>query len=104
MDDISTPPTVNLEANIKRRVNSKLNRSAVYGVCRMYSKGVELIQLADLLLGAVAYDFKLKNKLIPGPGLAKRAVLKHLKELSGIHDFTSDQATKKMNVWTFKSK
>lgn len=104
MDDMNTPTSVKLEANIKRKVNTKFNRNAVYGVCRVYSKGVELIQLADLLLGAVAYDFKIKYKALNDPGKAKSSVLNHVKRLSGIKDFTVDPATRKMNVWTFKAK
>jgi hypothetical protein len=102
MDDLSTPADFLFEKSVKKKVNTSLGRNAALGVCRLYSKGVELIQLTDLLLGAVCYDYKLKNGLITGPGLAKKSVLEHLKSKSGIEDFTVDVRTSDFDVWKFK--
>jgi len=103
-DDVSTPADLEFEKNVRDRINKRFGRLAVHGVCRVYSKGVELIQLADLLLGSVIYDFKLKDKLIPKPSKAKRKVLNHLKKVSGVPDFAKDVRNDKFNIWIFKPK
>jgi len=101
MDDLSTPSD-KFEQNIKRKINAQLKRNAAYGVIRVYSKGSELVQLADILLGAVCYDFKRKANLIPGPGLAKSSVLEHLLTKVGIDTFANDYKSTNFGVWTFK--
>lgn len=101
MDDLSTPSD-KFEQNIKRKINSQSKRNAAYGVIRTYSKGTELIQMADLLLGAVCYDFKRSAGLIPGPGLAKSSVLEHLLQKVNVPTFTSDINSASFRVWTFK--
>ena len=103
-DDMSVPSTVRFEQNVTQRVNQKLNRRAVHGVCRVYSKGVELIQLTDLLLGAVAYDLKISNQLISSPSKGKREVLKFTKKHAGVPTLTNDMRTKQLDVWNFKNK
>lgn len=102
MDDMNTPNGFAFEKKIKSRINKKLGRNAAYGACRLYSKGVELIQLTDLFLGAICYDYKIKNGLITGPGLAKKSVLEHIKQKSGIKDFTVDVRTSNLDIWKFK--
>ena len=76
MDDLSIPKNMPFESNIKRKINqnSKFTNKPALGVIRAYSKGVEIIQLTDLILGAVSYEFKLNAGLIPGPGAAKKDV------------------------------
>ena len=43
-----------------------MKRLAIGGVHRIDSKGVNLIQIVDLFLGAVVYEYKMKNKLVTG--------------------------------------
>lgn len=102
MDDLSTPRDFVFESKLKQKINRKLERNAAYGVCRFYSKGVELIQLTDIMLGAVSYDYKIKNGLITGPGVAKRSVLDHFKSRSGLSDLTNDVNSTLLNLWKFK--
>jgi hypothetical protein len=104
MDDMSTPLSVKFEKNIKGRVNRSQSRQAVLGATRVYSKGVELIQLADLLLGGVVYDLKIENNRIKSPGEHKRDTLKLLKKRSGVKTFTCDVSTNQLNIWHFKTK
>jgi len=103
-DDVSVPKNVRFEANVKRRINKQFNRLAIHTVCRLYSKGAELIQLTDLLLGAVAYQLKINNKLIPNPSKAKMKVLKHLKRKLKRNDLSKDHTRGKFKVWIFKPK
>lgn len=103
-DDISVPVDLTFEKNVRDRINKKFGRLAVHGVCRVYSKGVELVQLADVLLGAIIYDFKLKEQLILKPSKAKKRVLSHLKHIAGVKDFSRDIRNGKFNVWVFKPK
>lgn len=103
-DDLSTPANLEFEKHVRDKINKKFGRLAVLGVCRVYSKGVELIQLTDVILGAIIYDFKLKNKLIPNPSKAKRKVLNHLKSITGIPEFSKGVRNEKFNVWVFKPK
>lgn len=103
-DDVDVPPDVKFETNVERRINNEFRRLAVHGVCRVHSKGVELVQLTDLLLGAVVYDFKLEAKLIKHPSNAKRAVLRHLKKKLGVKSLSRDFRTRRFNIWIFKPK
>lgn len=88
-DDMSVPAHVTFEQNLKRRVNEKKGRLAVTNVLRIDSKGCQLIQLADLLIGAVAYDFKLALGSLPAaPSAAKVEALRLIKDSVGATDFT----------------
>lgn len=104
MDDLSTPKETHFERNIKRRINrdSKFSHNPALGVIRAYSKGVEVIQLTDLILGAVSYEFKLQAGLISGPGVAKKEVLRHLTKKAGVKTLAADFKTNRLNVWVFK--
>lgn len=103
-DDLSTPANLEFEKHVRDRINKKFDRLAVHGVCRVYSKGVELIQLTDVILGAIIYDFKLKDNLIPNPSKAKRKVLNHLREVAGIQKFYKGIKNKRFNVRVFNPK
>lgn len=65
-DYVTTPRNVKFEIKVKHAVNNHFKRLALAGVCRVDSKGVNLIQIVDLILGAIAYDYKMKNKLVSG--------------------------------------
>lgn len=65
-DYISTPNNVHFEVSLKHTINRSLGRLAIMGVHRVESSGVNLIQLVDLLVGAVVYEYKIKNKIVTG--------------------------------------
>ncbi len=104
MDDLSTPKEMHFERNIKRKINSneKFEHNPALGVIRAYSKGVEIIQLTDLLLGAISYEFKLNAGLISGPGVPKKEVMAHLIKKAGVKTLAKDVNTGRVKVWVFK--
>jgi hypothetical protein len=57
-DNYSTPPNVFFEKDVKRDVNGRFDRLAVTNVCRLDSRSTDGLQLVDLLLGAVLFEFK----------------------------------------------
>lgn len=65
-DYITTPKIIKFEVDIKHRINEIMKRLAIGGVHRVDSKGVNLIQVVDLFLGSVVYEYKIKNKLVAG--------------------------------------
>ena len=83
-DHVTTPKDIRFEVNVKRRVNEKLNRLAIAGVCRFDSRSNDLLQLADLLVGAISYDLKLATKLIVNGDKYKKRFLTHFRNNLGI--------------------
>ena len=100
-DEYSTPPTVTFEENVRDHVNGTLRRDAVVGVCRMRSSGVDLLQLADILLGSIVYDHKLAQGL--GGYAAKVALLSYLKQKAGVRTFVGGYADSKLNVVEYRT-
>jgi hypothetical protein len=86
-DYVTTPKEIRFEVNVKRRINKRLNRLAVAGVCRFDSKSNDLLQLADLMVGAINYDLKLSTGVILRGDKYKRRFLDHFKTNLGIKDF-----------------
>jgi len=85
-DYVSTPKDIRFEVNVKRRINDKLGRLAVAGVCRFDSRANDLLQLADLIVGAINYDLKLSTGIILNGDRHKKQFLNYLKELLGMKD------------------
>lgn len=103
-DYVCTPPYIKFEVNVKRRVNEYFKRLAVHGVCRLDSRGTQLLQVTDLLLGVVVYDFKLGSGLIRKPFKPKHLFLKNLKATLNCSSLAKGFRTKKFNVWVFDGK
>lgn len=59
-DDVSTN-NINdkFEAMVRYRIKKVTNRNALFGICRLESHAVTEIQVCDVLLGAVAYGYKM---------------------------------------------
>ncbi|MCF7860426.1 DUF3800 domain-containing protein [Patescibacteria group bacterium] len=85
-DYITTPNTVKYEVNIKREMNNRNRRLTMAGVCRFDSKANDLLQLVDLLIGAVSYDVKLSAHIVSGDKY-KIALVKYLKANMGAVNF-----------------
>ena len=98
-DEYSTPPTVTFEENVRDHVNKRLNRKAVAGVCRMRSSGIDLLQLVDLLLGAIVYEYKAKGGVVgPGRYSPKVKLLEYIKEKAEVQSFVGGYRDGRTNV------
>ncbi len=103
-DEYSTPPGVRFEENVRDYVNRKAKHRVhgrpVAGVCRMRSSGVDVLQIADLLLGAAVYDFKRDQGLVKYR--AKLDLLEYIKERSGVHAFVGGHTDDRINVVQYR--
>jgi len=85
-DHITTPKDVKFEVNTKKKFNASKKRLALAGVCRFDSKTNDLLQLVDLLIGAITYDVKLSKKLVFGSKY-KIEITDFLKNKLGVKTF-----------------
>jgi hypothetical protein len=74
-DDYFTPEKLEIENTIKKFTNSHYQKFVVAGVCQINSKSSDLLQLTDLILGAIAYDLKRTEKIITVQNEYKRKFL-----------------------------
>jgi hypothetical protein len=103
-DEYSTPHTVTFEENVRALVESRLKRKAIVGICRMRSTGVDLFQLLDLLLGAVAYEYKRHVGVVPtSPRSPKARLLAHIQSRFTVNNFVGGARTKRLNVAEYGS-
>lgn len=61
-DDIVTPKEDDYEVFIKETINNYFKRLALFGICRIESRPVDLIQVADLIGGSIVCNLNLKSK------------------------------------------
>jgi len=98
-DEYSTPPAETFEENVRDYVNKKLNRPAVAGVCRMRSSGVDLLQLIDVLLGAVVYEYKAERGVVDlAKYKPKVKLLQHIKRRAGVKTFIGGYRGERLNI------
>lgn len=74
-DDYFTPEKLELENTIKKFTNGHYQKFVVAGVCQINSKSSDLLQLTDLILGAIVYDLKRTEKIITAHNEYKRKFL-----------------------------
>ncbi len=75
MDNYFAPDGTNLEITIKKFVNDHYQKFVIAGACQIDSKASDLLQLADLILGAIIYDLKKQEGLVPWQNVYKRKFL-----------------------------
>lgn len=90
-DDISTSKDDKFEKIIRDTVKKKHRRNALFGIARLESHAVSEIQMTDVLLGLVAYSFKIRLGVAKGSG-AKLRLLKHLQRKLGTSELSHQQS------------
>lgn len=103
-DDYPAPKKDEFEAKVRNYVNDHNKALSIHSIIRINSKGSNLIQLADLLMGTVNYEFKLKNSLIKHPSKAKISLLDYLKDKLNIDDLSTSVNSVKFNIMIFTPK
>ncbi len=101
-DYITAPKEVKFEVNVKRKINNFYKRLAVAGVCRFNSKSNDLLQVADLMIGAINYDLKLTTGIIRNGDKHKKRFLSYFKENLGIQEFASGFKNKSFHIFVDK--
>lgn len=101
-DYVTTPKEIRFEVDVKKHFNQANKRLALAGVCRFDSKSNDLLQLTDLLIGAVTYDIKLKKGLVPG-SKSKIELVEYLKSKLGTDTFVKGFKNHNFNVFVDKT-
>lgn len=99
-DYVTTPKKVKFEVDVKHNLNKLLDRLAIGGVHRVDSKGVNLIQIVDLFIGAVTYSYKLDAKLVGGDKNKKKILSKLLRQL-GTKSFVGGLSLRRFKVFEY---
>lgn len=101
-DHVTVPKNIRFEVDVKKEVNNSLKRLALAGVCRLDSRSNDLLQLVDLVIGAISYDLKIETKAIEGNDKHKLDLLKFLKQNLGVDKFMSGFLNRNFNVFVDK--
>ncbi|MEK7636793.1 MAG: hypothetical protein AAB402_00180 [Patescibacteria group bacterium] len=64
-DDYFTPDHVDLESAIKDIVNHHYHELKIASFTQLKSDSSDMLQVTDVLLGAILYDLKMKERLVP---------------------------------------
>jgi hypothetical protein len=97
-DEYSAGPGVRFEEQVADWVNDGLGRLAVTQVVRVGSHAVDGIQLADLLLGSVAYDCKFKAGLIKHRKNVKKLFVQAVRDRIGVTSLAAPYRDDRFNI------
>lgn len=102
-DHVTVPRKIRFEVDVKREINDSLKRMAVAGVCRIDSRSNNLLQLVDLLIGSISYDFKIETGAINKRGdKYKLELLELFKENLGTKSLISGFRNRNFNIFIDK--
>ena len=79
-DDLSTSKDNHFEKEIKARAKKLTRRNAITNIIRLESHAVTEIQVCDVILGTIAYAFKIEMGIVKKPNRAKLQLVKHLQK------------------------
>jgi hypothetical protein len=100
MDGVSTPENVSIGTAIKRRVNTRLGAGTVVTAFGLDSKANDLLQLADLVAGAVRHTRTNAGRPVTSAtGKLKAQVAKRVALAFEIDDL-ADQRSARVNILT----
>jgi len=97
-DYVTTPKDIRFEVEVKKKFNQYKKRLALAGVCRFDSKSNDLLQIVDLLIGAVTYDIKFSKKLVDGSKY-KLEIVDYLKGKLGTDSFLNGFRNHNFNIF-----
>lgn len=87
-DEYPCPESHRFDTALRHVLSNRLKRNPVAGIAIESSKGNDLLQIADLLLGGVMYDQKIRSaeqrRWLP----AKVELLEHIRQRAGVSDFS----------------
>src|SRR3989338_2818254 len=101
-DYVTTPKDIRFEVEVKKSFNQKKNRLALAGVCRFDSKSNDLLQLVDLLIGAITYDIKFSKKMVSG-AKHKIEIVDYLRNKLGTDNFVNGFKNHNFNIFVDKT-
>lgn len=102
-DHVTTPKDIKFEVNTKKNFNIMKRRLALAGVCRFDSKSNDLLQVVDLIIGAITYDLKLSLGVVSGSKY-KKELVGHIKRNLGADSFESGFRNRHFNVFVERGK
>lgn len=98
----TVPKDIRYEVNVKRRINQKAERLAIAGVCRFNSKSNDLLQIADLFIGAINYDLKISTGIVGKGDKYKKEFVKFIKDNLGVKEFNKGFRSRVFNIFVDK--
>jgi hypothetical protein len=100
-DNYSTPAAVTFEESLRERVNKRLGRLAVSHVVRLDSRSADALQVVDLLVSAVAFEFR---QSVGGAGRRspKAQLAKYVRDRFGVESFLTGCRTECVNVKIYR--
>lgn len=101
-DHVTVPKNIRFEVDVKKEVNSSLKRLALAGVCRIDSRSNDLLQLVDIIIGAISYDLKIATGAIMGGCVYKTDLVKYLKQNLGASEFMHGFRNRICNIFVDK--
>lgn len=97
-DDVNTKKSDDFEKQAKEKVKMITRRNALFGVCRLESRAVSEIQLADVLLGTIAYSYKIRRGMQRAhKKSAKFKMVKHLQRKLNVEALAEEMDLKMRN-------
>lgn len=94
IDQITPPADVNYEGYVASAVNRTADRLAIAGVCRMDSRACWGLQLADLLTGATAHQYRQATDASAKAGSPKGQLASHIANAFNLETLVSARSTR----------
>ena len=98
-DEFSMPDNSTFEETVKTEVNNRLGRLAVTNVCRLDSRSIDGLQMADILTSAVAFEFR-QSVGSAGVKSVKAQLASHVRQELGFTSFLANNRTIKQLLAT----
>lgn len=101
IDRISVPESFAYDEYVRARVNERLGATAVISCVSLDSRSTDMLQLADLAAGSIAYDRGLQVATYHPRQQDKKRVANRLKAALGCADF-ADGRNGRVNIATYR--